>query len=177
MTTVIPTARLMLRPVTMSDAPAMARLANDFAIARMLGRVPHPYRLQHAQNFIASLASSGEIVFAIVGRDGFMGTCGIIPRGEGRDEIGYWLGRRFWGRGFAPEMAAALIAHLFEMRSTIEVLVAHCDDNVASRRLILGLGFEYVKTSDAWCAARAAHVPCLRYHLTKARWQAQMERQ
>jgi RimJ/RimL family protein N-acetyltransferase len=167
----IQTRRLTLRSIVMADAPALVRQGNDFAVARMLGRMPHPYRLQHAQNFIASLTSGSEVVFTIVGENSPMGTCGIIPRGDGREEIGYWLGRRYWGRGIASEMAQALIAHVFEARGAAQVLVAHCDDNIASRRLILGQGFEYVRTSDAWCAARAAHVPCLHYALSRERWE------
>ncbi len=169
--TTIATARLKLRPLTMADAPVIARLGNDFAIARMTGRMPHPYRLVHARAFIASLHGGRELAYAIVGPGGFAGCCGKIPLGDGMVEFGYWLGRPYWGCGIAGEMAAGLIAFLFADGATDEVRASHFDDNVASKRLILRQGFAHVGTDFAWCAARAAHVPCLRYTLTRERWQ------
>src|SRR5262245_28027026 len=63
---VLETARLILRPPRLADAPALAATINDRRIAEKLARVPHPYSLADAESFITQAnADGGEIVFLI----------------------------------------------------------------------------------------------------------------
>ncbi len=94
------TERLTLRPLGRADAARMAALLNDFDIARMVSRIPHPYSAADAEAYMAHLEDadpSCERVFALESEAaGLMGVVGLDPRDGGATELGYWLGRPFW---------------------------------------------------------------------------------
>ncbi len=93
---VLTTARLRLRPVTPADAPAIVEGVGDWDVAKWLAVVPHPYTADDAREFIEVIAPGAEGLWVI--DDGAL--AGIISV-EG--EIGYWLARDRWGRGYATE--------------------------------------------------------------------------
>jgi RimJ/RimL family protein N-acetyltransferase len=110
---VLETARLTLRPPCRSDVKAIVKLANDRRIAENTARIPHPYSVAHAREFIGSVNKrAGEACFLVTLDDAPIGACGIDPRQDG-PEIGYWLGVQYWGRGLATEAVRALIDHAF----------------------------------------------------------------
>src|SRR3954463_16076716 len=111
---VLETARLVLRPATLADAKPIARLIDDRRIAEMLTRVPHPYTLADAEDFLATVnRAGGETVFAVTRDSTVLGVCGIAQRAGQPPEIGYWLGLPFWGNGYATEATRAVIDHAF----------------------------------------------------------------
>ncbi len=96
--------------------PAIVRLADDPEISRNTLRIPYPYTDAHARAWLTaqeeeSRAGTGA-VFAITGRENgsLVGACGleIFPEHR-RAELGYWLGRDFWGKGYATEAATAVV--------------------------------------------------------------------
>src|SRR5436309_1277703 len=86
---VLETARLALRPATPADAEVIASLLNDRRIAEMTTRIPHPFKLADAGDFLATVnCEGGETAFAITARDGtFLGVCGIALRAGQPPEI------------------------------------------------------------------------------------------
>ncbi|MGE0566200.1 MAG: GNAT family N-acetyltransferase, partial [Pseudolabrys sp.] len=113
---VLETKRLTLRAPCIEDAKTVAALANDRRIAENTARIPYPYKIADAENFIAGAnKADGEVVFLIVGHDGaIMGACGAIPLDGQPPELGYWLGVSNWGKGFATEALHALIDFAFD---------------------------------------------------------------
>jgi RimJ/RimL family protein N-acetyltransferase len=102
--------RLTYRPIDAQDASRIASLAGDWDIARMTSRIPHPYSLIDADNWIASIGSD-EFVRAVE-RDGqLIGAVGYIERDAEQAEIGYWIGKPWWGNGYATEAARTLVAY------------------------------------------------------------------
>src|SRR5436190_12990431 len=91
-TPVLETARLVLRAPSLADARVFAELVNDRRIAEMLTRVPHPYTLADATEFLSSAnRGDGETVFLITARDAsLLGCCGIARRPGQPPELGYW---------------------------------------------------------------------------------------
>lgn len=103
--------RLVLRALGLQDVETMTRLANSKRIYAMLSRLPHPYKREHAVNFIENVARCDtEHAYAVTSRDDvFIGTIGLhLVPGEAA-EIGYWLGQAYWGEGFGSEAALALV--------------------------------------------------------------------
>jgi len=146
------TERLRLRRPTAADAPRLAQLANDPDVARMTTRIPHPYRLQDAEGFLAFCETGHETVFALdhkdhglVGMLGFQGDRPISdpdPRRLG-PEVGYWLGRPYWGQGLATEATTTALSWAARARGRRCVMGAHFADNPASGAVLVKSGFLY----------------------------------
>ena len=117
---VLETERLALRAPRLEDAKAVAQLANDRRIAENTARIPHPYSLVDAEKFIASVnRADGEIAFLITREKIVLGAVGIQMPEREPPEIGYWLGVKFWGHGYATEAVRAVIDHAFANRLVI----------------------------------------------------------
>jgi RimJ/RimL family protein N-acetyltransferase len=156
------TKRLTLRPLKDEDAKAIAVLAGDWDIARMTSRIPYPYSEALAHQWISGL-ETGEFVRGIVLEDELIGVIGYLPGDDGSAEIGYWIGKPWWGRGYATEAAEALIRYCFRRVRLGRVICAHFVDNPASARVIAKLGFRLVGPGKAWCDARRREVETLKY--------------
>lgn len=163
----IRTKRLRLRPLTSEDAQRIADIGADWDIARMTSRMPYPYSLAAANQWISGLQEN-EVVRGITLEGQLIGVTGYLPDAAGESaEIGYWLGRAYWGQGFATEAAAALIAYCFRVERFSYVTCGHYTDNPASERVIKKLGFTPTGRAKCWCEARRAEVEAIRYELKR----------
>jgi len=163
------TQRLLLRALDHRDARQIALLAGDWDIARMTGRIPHPSSDVLAQQWGRDLAE-GECVQGIVHHGVLVGLCGYMLEDDAA-EIGYWIGKPWWGRGFATEAASALIEHCFHEIGFERVTCGHFVDNPASGRVIAKLGFRYTGVDLVWSEARQTKVETLKYERLRD-WQA-----
>ena len=146
-TPTLATERLLLRGPVRHDAERLAELANDFRVASMTSAMPYPYGLKDAEAFIdRSLGRDWdrEPAFMIEHRSfGLVGGIGFKTTPTGRPEIGYWLGRRFWNRGYATEACrAALDWARRDWRKRL-VVAGHFADNPASGQVLCKAGFLY----------------------------------
>ncbi|MGE3064409.1 MAG: GNAT family N-acetyltransferase [Hyphomicrobiaceae bacterium] len=159
------TERLILRPVERRDADDIARFAGDWDVARMTARIPHPYMIADALAFIESQGPGDH--FAVTREGAFVGCCGTTPAGEdGTDiSIGYWIGKPYWGHGYATEAARAVLGALVARTPRPRILISHMAENGASGRVIAKLGFQPTGEKMLWCAARGQEVRCLTYVL------------
>ena len=143
----IGTERLILRGVTRLDAAAIAELANDLGVVGNTSQMPYPYRPADADAFVAGCERADprvEATFAIEHRQfGVMGILAFDRNDQGRAEVGYWLGRPFWNRGYATEaLTAALRWMKFDWRRNV-VWAGHFADNRASGQVLVKAGFLY----------------------------------
>lgn len=105
------TDRLVLTTPTMAHVPAIARLANNERIYRVMSRLPFPYTEADGRFFIETVVpSADEQCYAILDGDTFMGVVGLHFDPVAVPELGYWLGEPFWGLGYATEAARAVVA-------------------------------------------------------------------
>ncbi len=156
----IRTERLALRPLAEADLAEITRLAGDWDVASMTARIPYPYTLADARQWLEGL-EEGEVVYAIErSADGaLVGVTGYMPyegtAGEPSSaEIGYWIGKPYWGNGYATEAACALIAQCFVSAGIERLVCCHFSDNPGSRRVIEKLGFQLAGACMRWCEAR-----------------------
>jgi ribosomal-protein-alanine N-acetyltransferase len=137
------TQRLVLDAPEAADTPHLVELANDIEVARLLGRMPHPYGKEDARHFLETVARQ-EMVWAVrlkpVGQ-----LAGIIGLAPGRDgappELGYWYGREHWGRGIATDAGRAVVAHALGAMGLLALHSGHFEANAASGRVLKKLGF------------------------------------
>lgn len=138
------TARLLLRPGFAEDAPALAHAIDDSAIVRNLATAPWPNGLAEAEAYLAATHDPVLPRMLIVERTGgaprLVGACGLNRRPSGAVELGYWIARADWNRGFATEAGRAMV----EIAATLRLArleAAHFVDNPASGRVLEKLGF------------------------------------
>ncbi len=101
MSVLLETERLLLRPLKAADISYFVPLLNDFEVSKNLSRVPYPYTEDDACAFVVRAAqgwaAGTDYPLAVLRKpDVFIGMCGVHPSQDW--EIGYWLGRPFWGR-------------------------------------------------------------------------------
>jgi RimJ/RimL family protein N-acetyltransferase len=161
------TERLTLRPFRRADAPVFAKLAGDWAVASMTSDIRYP--LSEVQAFAWLKPARGEVRFAIEREGRLIGGVGFYRRRSGAAELGFWLGRPWWGYGYATEASRAVIALGFRTRRLPGFSSAHFVDNRASARVLAKLGFEPVGRGMIICAARGHDVEAVTYWLDRER--------
>ncbi len=138
------TPRLLLRPGWAEDAPALASAIADEQVVRNLASAPWPFGVADAEAFLAAPRDPALPSFLITERTGaaprLVGACGLGRRPSGAVELGYWISRPHWARGFATEAGLALI----DIARTLKLPrleASHFVDNPASSRVLEKLGF------------------------------------
>jgi RimJ/RimL family protein N-acetyltransferase len=164
------TARLVLRAPRRSDAKAIAALANDRRIAANTARIPHPYVVEDAEQFIAAVNKrEGEACFTVTLDGALIGVCSVDLREDG-PEMGYWLGVPYWGRGFATEAARALIDYAFGDLEHETLISGARVSNPASRRVLEKCGFQWTGVRLSRIRAINSAAPIDRFRLDRGLW-------
>lgn len=146
----IKTPRMILRPFNLSDAQEVQRQAGHPDVAATTATIPHPYPDGLAEQWIAGHAKVFEAGTGIewamieaqsgklVGCISLMG----ISKTHQRGEIGYWVGKEFWGQGFCTEATKAVIQYSFEQLKLNKVTSRHMHINPASGKVMLNAGMQ-----------------------------------
>ena len=148
------TDRLILRPFTLADAPAVQRLAGERAIADTTANIPHPYEDGVAEAWIGSHAEQFEqgtgVVFAITLKEtgDLVGAISLfsIRAAFERAEMGYWVGVPYWNKGICSEAAKALVGYAFDELGLNRVFAEHMTRNPGSGRVMQKAGMTYEGT-------------------------------
>jgi RimJ/RimL family protein N-acetyltransferase len=167
------TERLLLRPGWAEDAPALAQAIADEAIVRNLAVVPWPYSLRDAEAFLAAprdpVLPSFLIFERTAGEPLLVGSCGLGRRPSGNVELGYWIARAHWGRGFATEAAAQLV-EIARTLGLARLEASHFLDNPASGRVLEKLGFQSTgMVAPRLSCARGMEIPARYFRLELVR--------
>ncbi|GAA1386199.1 GNAT family N-acetyltransferase [Peribacillus frigoritolerans] len=145
----ITTKRLVLRIFQKSDAVAVTKLCNNYNIYKNTLYLPYPYTIDdalswiehHLDNFNANKSyefnitdkESGELYGAIA-----LSNNQKFNNGE----ISYWIGKKFWGNGYATEAAQAILHFAFEEKQYHKVFARYFNSNPASGRVMQKLGLK-----------------------------------
>ena len=172
------TDSIWLRPFRETDRDDLVAGLNNWQVARWLATVPHPYRVDHANAYLArqeharcdaAVPDAGQILaLGICADDRVIGGISLVPAGriQGAREFGFWLSQSWWGQGI---MSAAVQSIVNEVRrhapDTVFVAAANTD-NPRSQRVILSLGFKAGDRHEIFSAPLQRDVPIQRYCLT-----------
>jgi len=140
------TERLLLRPFTRNDIPELIPLIGARAVAATTRRIPHPYTLADAEEFIAAAEHGDEINLAICVFAGLGLVGGGILRPDlnhQHAELGYWIGVPHWGKGYATEAARKLVRYGFKELGLHRIYASHTSTNPASGRVLAKLGMKH----------------------------------
>lgn len=185
----IRTGRLTLRRPAARDAEAIAGALANHRVARMLSRVPQPYHLEDAEDWLASIegADSEAWLFAITlggvrailapeveaangnVSDRLIGLVAIEWRETGERtgwHLGYWLAEEHWGKGIMTDAVNAVIARFFSVMMGETLFSSVAADNPASLRIQGKLGFDVTGVEDVYSVSRAESVRLITTELT-----------
>ena len=175
------TKRLILRKWTYDDAPSMFKYASDPDVGPRAGWPPHK-TVDDSITIISHFLDHHPYCYAICLKDDVAHPIGSVELKTKTDltdkddelELGYWLGKPFWGNGYMPEAARAVLKFGFETLGLSAVWCGFYDGNLKSRRVQEKLGFVYHHTSQnvpvpALDETRTGHVSLL----TRENWSKQ----
>lgn len=139
-------SRCVLRPLVAADAASLAAHADDREVwLNLRDRFPHPYTRHDAEAYIAAVAHQPRPTsFGIVVDGEAAGTILLVPGDDiarHTAEIGYWLGRRFWGRGVITDAIGAVTDHAFAALGMHRVFAVPFAHNAASCRALEKAGY------------------------------------
>ncbi len=170
------TERLLLRPPALPDAEQLHRLVNDWAVVRMLSRLPFPYPRTLTDEWIASTAEQrekGSAYHLVIagqenGKELVIGCVGLrLDKTPGVGNLGYWVGRQYWGHGVATE-AVGRVARWALANLSIDRIEAHvAEDNPASSAVLRRVGLREVGHGREAFLARGGDHPVIRFEATR----------
>ena len=137
-----------LRPWRAGDESSLVHHGNDRDIWRNLrDAFPHPYTVEHARAWVAfASAHTPPTQVAIEVEGEAAGGVGLMLKEDihrRTAEIGFWLGRRHWGRGIGSAAVAAFSAYAFETFDVVRLEAGVIEWNPGSARVLEKAGFAF----------------------------------
>jgi RimJ/RimL family protein N-acetyltransferase len=112
----------------------------------------------------------GEVAYLIMLHDEtIIGACGIAMQ-DGAPDVGYWLGTKHWGNGYATEAVRALIDFGFTELCHDALQAGARVTNPASRRILEKCGFQWTGVGLCRIRALSSSAPIDRFRLDRGLW-------
>ena len=175
------TKRLILRPWEERDAEECYKYAKDPRVGPAAGWPVHT-DVENSRQIIRDILMVPETYAIVLKETGLpVGSVGLhlhsdLAQKDDECELGYWLGKPYWGRGIMPEVVRETLRHAFEDLGMRCVWVGYYDGNEKSHRVQQKCGFRYQWTTDEvdvplMHETRKGHVS----RLTKEEWVSDLE--
>lgn len=144
---ILETQRLILRPWELSDAQRLYALAKDPEVGPPAGWSVHT-DVENSRVIIEQVLQDEGTFAVVLKENNLLIGCAGWKETEAHEnlhelELGYWLGRDYWGHGYIPEAVDALIHHCFETLDQRRLWCGHYAENAKSRRVIEKSGFRF----------------------------------
>lgn len=143
------TSRLVLRPLRLTDAPALQRICNDMEVARWTRSLPHPYELADAEQFVGIVHQQAvdrtTCILGVTrpGDDAVLGTTALLlDPSRTVAELGYLLERSEWRKGYGFEVAQRMVRYGFDDLGLNRIHASCVSINGASDRILRKLGMQ-----------------------------------
>ncbi|MDR2720741.1 MAG: GNAT family N-acetyltransferase [Puniceicoccales bacterium] len=144
------TNRLLLRAMHAGDVSEIQYHINIKAVCYNLAYTPHPYTMEMAENWMRNINYCMEhgtcCYWSVCDRitDEFIGSIGVsIFREQDGGELHYWVGEKFWNKGYCTEAAKRVVEYIFEDLKLHRLQITHRKGNVASKKVIGKCGFVF----------------------------------
>jgi len=170
------TQRLILRPWREEDAENLYHLASDPCVAAPAGWSPHTC-VSHSLEIIRTILCKPTVWAVCEKNSDPIGNIHLdfetpLRKENGECELGYWLGKPFWGQGLMTEAANALLRYAFDGFGISAVWSGYYDGNERSRRVQEKLGFVYHHPDMISCTDRFEQIQLVhRTYLSRESWQ------
>ena len=143
----IRTERLLIKTPEIDDKFELTQLINDKDVIKWLSDTPFPYTLNHAEEFIERSQQEAlkqeSYNFMIFQDKKMIGGIGLSEFNNKSCQVGYWLGKKYWGNGFATEALKSISDFGFGELNLEKIYAAYKIGNEGSIRVLAKCGFEY----------------------------------
>lgn len=141
-------------------------LLNDFEVSKWTASIPYPFLIEDAKNWIDK-QNSRDYCYAVLVDNVLIGDVGLYPAKDACFELGYWIGRGYWGGGFATKACQALF-EVVKNKISSEKIFATCQmGNSRSEKILSNLGFIKIEEIMSFSKARNKTTACLKYQLKR----------
>ena len=177
---ILTTKRLILRPWEESDAEELFRYASDPDVGPAAGWPPHK-SVEESREIIRDVLSKPETFAVVLKETGLpVGSIGFhhndLAQKDDEAELGYWIGKPYWGRGLIPEAGREMLRHAFLDLGLQRVWCGYYTGNDKSRRVQEKLGFRYQWTSSSVTVRQMNEVRRgVVNRITREEWEADRE--
>ena len=165
----LPTARLLMRAPIASDADRAFDIQSDWHVTRMLRMARFPPDRVEMHRWFSDHQREwrlGKAYRFAIERDGrVIGLMDIDEIDAAWGELGYWFEATAWGRGYASEAAQAVVRLAFEKVGLLGLRSGHAEDNAASRKVLLKIGFHKIDVVRVQSRSRKENIVQHRYAL------------
>ena len=149
---ILETDRLILRPWCEDDAEDLYIYASDPEVGPPAGWPPHT-SVENSREIIRTVLSAPETFAVCLKENGKpIGSIGFhrkdLAEADDEYELGYWIGKPFWGQGLIPEASREMLRHAFEDLKMNRIWCGYYDGNDKSKRVQEKLGFAYHHTCE-----------------------------
>ncbi|MBO5316183.1 MAG: GNAT family N-acetyltransferase [Clostridia bacterium] len=173
---ILQTKRLILRPWSENDAEELYKYASDPEVGPPAGWPPHT-SAENSREIIRTVLSAPETYAVCLKENGKpIGSVGLhrndLAEKDDEYELGYWIGKPFWGQGLIPEASRELLRYAFEDLGMNRIWCGYYDGNEKSRRVQEKLGFVFHHTTEGLEVKLLNEIRTGHSNLmTKERWQ------
>ena len=170
------TERLILRPWVEDDAEELYTYAKDPDVGPIAGWPVHT-SVVNSREIIRSVLSAPETYAVCLKETGKpIGSIGMhrkdLAEADDEYELGYWIGKQFWGQGLIPEASREILRYAFEDLGMNRIWCGYYDGNEKSRKVQMKLGFEYQRETEGIEVRLLNEIRTGHSNLmTKERWQ------
>ncbi len=143
---------IKLRVVTKNDKISLVKYANNKKIANNLRNAfPNPYSEENANDFINSANENNpkKLILAIDFNEELIGCIGAFQQDDiysKNAEIGYWLAKPFWGKGYISTAIKKFVPMVFENMDIVRIYAEPFENNLGSKKALDKAGFKLEAT-------------------------------
>jgi len=143
------TERLVIKSPEIDDKVELTQLINDYDVVQWLSNMPFPYKPEDAEAFIErsqeKILKQEIKTYLIFHNKKMLGGIELRDFNKHSCELGYWLGKKYWGKGFATEAVGRLLELGFDELNLNEIYAAYKVGNKASKKVLEKSGFQFYR--------------------------------
>ncbi len=177
------TKRLILRPWRKRDAVWLKKWGKDREVAIPTGWKPVISVFQALEMIAVGYRKPWAFAIEEKKTERVIGSLTLMPGEQGHFklnaneiEIGYWIAKPCWGKGYMPEALSVIFNDLFEHKGIDRIYCICAENNTQSIRVQEKLGFRYNKTENIWQQALSRNVLSRVSVLDREEWRSDHER-
>jgi len=158
----IKTKRLVLKkPSKKINKKLIVSQIGDWEVAKWLSGVPYPYTEKKAEEWLHNI-DNDDLLFSIFRNNSLIGGVGLSLE-EGNDwDLGFWIGRGHWGKGYATEAAMALIQYVNKEFNFKQINACYIKGNTGSSNVLMKLGFKEIGECEVYFLSRKKTMSCIK---------------